>query len=757
MVEKRCMASVTSCIVEPNGTTVTITWDEAVTMANTAGLVLLPDGEGSNPTCAYSSGSGTATTVHTVVRSNEPDIVYDDETFTLAYAAAFGDIAELDSGTPVGNFLDVPVTNNSTQPRDTTPPTVTDVTVQSSGRRILITFSEKIGAGADLDGGWSFSGLQLLNDSRNGRLTIEAASWADGEARTQLLVRLNMTVYASESPSNLFLSYSGGDFADESGNALASFSARPFDANNSEVVVRQNQTSSSAKKFYLWMGQDAYEPKEFYELRRDNPNTSIYRPAVWTENQWFPSDTTDPQAVPYITAEEVEVPANFLLDFLSDESHWEKGSTPHINLGLLRAIVRGDTAQENDFKVAKPLYLYDGIWWDPEPGSGWLSYADERFSQAEKDAFFAAMVEIDSVVKSELGSSIPSLWYSYNPNLTGRVTSGIAYGGASSIVGHARKNIAPDVVDDTPIFGERNFYASGDTWQEIFDADDFSNDRAYDQFGRFTDGHLLVSYPSAHMMEPDDPDLISTSAENNSGGLQFWKDWVQSMIDHVPPGREIVVLLRSVFNVYNVLQDTGDFAASEEAPFDEAYWKGMIQWLLDNPRVTGIGYFAGGITMTTDLGNGTTPQQLTEWALELIEPYNAAAAAGDGGTTSPDTGGSNGSGDNSGDDTDDGTNDGDSAPGEVETPVITGRVVEGRAYMTLSGASATQDLRYTTDGSNPTEESDLYEGQIELPEVTSEGLEIRTRYFSKTDPSKRSLVTVIRIRSGDESVSEDNQ
>jgi len=755
------MGTAVSCSIDTTGTLATVKWDEAVTVTNSTGLALLPDGgEGSFPSLVYSSGSGTSQTIHTIIRSGAPDVVYLTEDFTLAYASSFGDIAELDSGTPIDSFLDVPVNNNSTASADTTPPTVSSVTIEASGRSFVIEFDETMAISIDLDAGWSISGLSLQSDSRNGVLDIESAAWADAGNRTQLRLTVNMTAYQSEDPANIFLSYSGGDFADESGNLLADIAARAFDVNNSEVVVRENQTSSSAKKFYLWMNQRAFESKEFFELRRDNPNTSIYRPALWTENQWFPTDTADPQALPYITAEEVEIPGNFLLDFLSDEGHWEKGSTPNINLGLLRAIVRGDTAQENDFKVAQPLYLYDGIWWDPEPGTGWLSYSDERFSQADKDAFFAAMREIDEVVKGELGSSIPSLWYSHNPNMTGRVTNGIAFGGASSIVGHARKNFDPATVDDTAIFGERNFYASGDTWQDIFDADDFSNDRAYDQFGRFTDGHLLVSYPSAHMMEPDDPDLVSTSAEGNSGGLQFWKDWVQSMIDHVPEGREIIVLLRSVFNTYNILQDTGDFAASDEAPFDEAYWKGMIQFCLDNPRVTGIGYFAGGIAMTSDLGNGTTVQQLTEWALELIEPYNATAAAQDStsGSTTDSSGSEDDSTDDSGSDTDTDTDTDtdDSDSGDVSVG-LSGSIVEGRAFLTLGGISETQDLRYTTDGTNPTEASELYEGQLELPKVTNDGLEIRTRYFSKEDSSKRSLVTVIRIRSGEAPMSEDNQ
>jgi len=756
------MGVAVSCSIDTTGTIANVKWDEAVTLTNSTGLVLIPESglEGSYPSLIYSSGSGTSQTTHTISRSDGPDVIYSNEEFTLAYASSFGDIAELDSGTPIGIFLDVPVGNNSVASTDTTPPVVTNVTIESSGRHIVIEFDEAMGIGIDLDdldAGWSVTGLSLLSDSRNGPFEVETAAWTDS-TRTALRLTVNMTAYASEDASGIFLSYSGGNFADESGNLLADIAARAFDTNNSEVVVRENQTSSSAKKFYMWMNQRAYEPKEFYELRRDNPNTTIYRTALWNEQQFWPSDTTDPQAVPYVTSEEVAIPLSYLIDDLSDRSHWDKGSTPHINLGIIRAILRGETSFEPDFRIAKPLYLYDQVWWDPEPGPTWLSYASETYTQEEKDQFYDAMKVINDVTIEETGNNgVPIVWYRFHGEMQGRVnpSNGIDYSGGAPVQAHARKNLSPDDVDDTPLFGERTFYPSGLTWQEVFDKNDFSNSRIDSRFGRHLEAHVLVCYPVAYMMEPDDPDLAGTSAEGISGGLELWKDWVQSMIDNIPEGREIIVLLRSVFKNYQTLQDRGGFAGTDEGTIDEDYWKGMIQFCLDNERVSGIAYFAGGISMTNVFANGTTPQILAEWALELIEPFNEAATTG--GSTSTATDGSGDSGGDSDTDTDSGEDTDSGGDTGDESVVVYGEIVEGRAYLTLRGASETQDLRYTVDGTLPTVESELYEGQIELPEVTNNGLEIRTRYFNKEDPSKRSLVTVIRIRSGEEPLSEGDQ
>ena len=100
------MGTAVSCSIDTTGTIATVKWDEAVTVTNSTGLVLVPD-EGSDfPSLIYSSGSGTSQTVHTINRTDAPDVVYITEDFTLAYASSFGDFAELDSGTPIGSFLE---------------------------------------------------------------------------------------------------------------------------------------------------------------------------------------------------------------------------------------------------------------------------------------------------------------------------------------------------------------------------------------------------------------------------------------------------------------------------------------------------------------------------------------------------------------------------------------------------------------------------------------------------------------------------
>jgi len=749
------MANVTQCVIDSSGTVVTITWSEAVTVSNSLGLVLVPtDGSTPYPSCLYSSGSGSSVTLHTISRTGDvPDIIYKNEKFRLAYSSSFGDIADLDDGTPVPTFFDVPVSNNSEQLSDTTAPLVSNISITSSGRRVLIEFNEPMANTTDIDVGWTITGFRLLEDSRNGPLAIERASWLDNPTRTQLELTLNMTAFADESADDLFISYSGGTLADVLGNLLANIPLRAFDANNSEVIVRENSTSSSAKKFYMWMNQHSFESKNFYELRRDYPNTTIYRTDLWNEHQLWPSDTTDPNAVPYITSEEVEIPLNYLINDLSDSVHWSKSSTPHINLGILRAIMRGETAFESDFRLNLPLYLYDQIWWDVEPGPTWLSYGNNIYTQEEKDLFFEAMRAINQVTIEELSNGkVPIVWYRYFAHMHGRTggQSQIDFPGGAPQVAYAKKNLSPDAIDDTPLFGERTFYPSSLPWQEVFDRNDASNNRVFEKFARHAEAHLLVAYAWPYMMDPNDPDLTGTSSEGIAGGLGLWKDWVQGMIDNVPEGQEIIVLVRSLFSNYQSVEDIGDFPALQEAPFDEDYWKGMIQYLLDHPRVDGIGYFARGIGMTSEFANGATIQTFAQWAIELIENYNISASSNgstvDNSSDSDDP--SNGSNDDS---------DSDSDSDSPESDVARGNIVNGKAYLTLRGSSNTQDLRYTVDGTQPTVESELYEGQIGLPVLTENGLEIRTRYFNKKDPSKRSLVTVIRIRSGEQPMSDIDQ
>ena len=640
--------TISSATIATNGTTFTIVFSGNVSSSSddptkAKGMLYFSPSRGTFP-LTYTSGNGTDTWV---CELSDSVIAYsDDNSPSLYYLPSTGgetnggNLAD-DSSEPLGE-QSVPITNNSTQtePTETVKPTVEQISINADGRGFTFLFSEGMSpTTSNLEDTVSISGMSL------GDVRIESASFVSG-ASSGYSFSINKFIFSDEL-SGISFSYapSGStEIADVSGNTLAPFSARALDVNNSGVIGTGGATGS-LKQLFFWTDLDEFEPVNFYQFRSTYPNTTIKRVGFLTDFDWVPAN--HPRSGPYNNetygTDVVSVPESFVQNYLQRDSNndgtldrpwWADvdGTTPtDISLGYLRAAMRGDVPY-----LRYAPEMFDIFWLDPEPGSAWWSYSDGRFSDADKNEFWSAMKTLNDVYIEELGGSTanPLTWYASYPTFTGRQDDNeVVYGGAQTVLSWAYQNIDGSVLDDTPLFGERNFYISDRLWSVAFDNARSNYNENYTRFGQYMQIPSIVAYPNPISLPVDSiynkPPYTTT--ETITGGIDLWKSEVRSALDlmtengYFQDNRKVAVILRSKFSGMASLQNFDPIYSSFEPPIPLDYWREMIRYLCEQPEVKIIGMFARGISQSTNVGDSSepnTPLDLYTAMAEIVDEYN---------------------------------------------------------------------------------------------------------------------------------------
>lgn len=168
-----------SATIAANGTSLSLVFNEAVTVNTNTGFVLTATG---SPSLTYASGTGTATLVYTIGAA----VAQSESGITLAYTTG-ADYIEDAAGNDLDSFSDASVTNNSTQ---NTPPTV-ELTVTKTGTGCTITSAPSgVNCGSTCTvsvdngtvvtlSGWSENGWNAItyggDCAANGTVTMNAA------------------------------------------------------------------------------------------------------------------------------------------------------------------------------------------------------------------------------------------------------------------------------------------------------------------------------------------------------------------------------------------------------------------------------------------------------------------------------------------------------------------------------------------------------------------------------------------------------
>lgn len=186
-----------SAVVAANGTTLTVTYNQAVT--GHVGHVFVADGEFTGPP-TYVSGEGTTSLVYTLFNTT----VYAGQTCLISYASAGGDINHL--GTEVQDYTAFAVTNNSEQnenPPEVDAPEIVSMTVNAAGNQLSILHDEVV---------TGTTGYTITPSGGSASLT-----YLSGTGTATLVYSINRTIL---DPETLTGAYTPGNVVDGSGNPL---------------------------------------------------------------------------------------------------------------------------------------------------------------------------------------------------------------------------------------------------------------------------------------------------------------------------------------------------------------------------------------------------------------------------------------------------------------------------------------------------------------------------------------------------------
>jgi hypothetical protein len=201
--------TVQSAVINTNGDTLTITYDENCT--GQLGFTITPSG--GSATLSPSSGDGTNTHVFSISRSIESG-----ETVTFDYSAITGNVEDT-SGNTLGGITDGAVTNNSTFTPDIVAPELTSATITEAGNVLVLVFDEIV---------QNYTGFSI--SMSGGAVTLSNPS---GSGTDTLSFDLSRSVLPNETGT---IDYTPGDVEDLSGNTLVAISGDTV-TNNSLIGI----------------------------------------------------------------------------------------------------------------------------------------------------------------------------------------------------------------------------------------------------------------------------------------------------------------------------------------------------------------------------------------------------------------------------------------------------------------------------------------------------------------------------------------
>jgi hypothetical protein len=205
------------------GTTLEITFTEAVSIGAGGNGGFTIGLSGGAATLTYSSGAGTGTLIYTINRTVAAGETCSDFDYTQP-----GNGVEDAAGNDLATFLNQQalVTNNAT---DVTAPTLDSASIPTTGDSLSIVFSETVSIGAGGNGGFTIT-------MSGGAVSL---TYSSGSGSNTLVYTTDRTIDAGETCSDFDYTQPGNGVEDAAGNDLASFS-------NQHAQVTNNSTEGGA-------------------------------------------------------------------------------------------------------------------------------------------------------------------------------------------------------------------------------------------------------------------------------------------------------------------------------------------------------------------------------------------------------------------------------------------------------------------------------------------------------------------------------
>lgn len=365
-----------------------------------------------------------------------------------------------------------------------------------------------------------------------------------------------------------------------------------------------------AAELHLAINDDAVTDGDFSAFETAYSTVTFKRCGVlspfWLRNP------ADPTFASFHNGNSITYPEPLRAWFQEHSGHLP-GQTNEISLDILSAAVNSvityahppfdDSPLNLDFEP--PAYTYD-------PFNATVSLGDQ---QAIAEFWFAIQQFVAGAKPDLTDVGFYGMW----PGAWGRPYATNA--AATRMIPYGYATFGEAGFDDTPLFGERNFYPSDRVWGVLKVGSDeaavFVRDNMH--MPEIGVGHF-VGYPNGSMIEPDDPRLVGTVAEGITGGLDLWKTYIDYGLEQMrAAGVQSRVWLRRFFVISN-LQNYTTIGEDRDFPLDETYWRGMVAYIAK--RVQAVVIYAGGDigtgSLDTVLANGVTLRDLIEWAAEEI-------------------------------------------------------------------------------------------------------------------------------------------
>jgi len=209
--------TVTTKIIQTDGVSLFLTFDEGVVINNSTGFTIAGAVGGIQISSCDTNSTPMDCTLDGIVLS-------DDTGITLTYSGAPADAIEDIVGNDLADFADSAITNNSIQEEpDTVPPTLSSATIATAGLTIIMAFNESV-TEAGTGSNWSFT-------MSGGAVTLSAPS-VNGNEITYTLSR---TVQNDETLSELDYTQPGDGIEDIADNDLASINNYSGTFNNNST------------------------------------------------------------------------------------------------------------------------------------------------------------------------------------------------------------------------------------------------------------------------------------------------------------------------------------------------------------------------------------------------------------------------------------------------------------------------------------------------------------------------------------------
>ena len=418
------------------------------------------------------------------------------------------------------------------------------------------------------------------------------------------------------------------------------------------------------KPLWISISPNAATRAEIETILQSYPNANVRFAHVDAGYWWTPTDTTIPQRAPYVNTADIDsdqilFPTLFRDQYMERALHAWKNYAEAQERNLSRGVL---TAHYGGLIGLGPQQE-DALILNINPGQDWYVKSDGRISEQNKiDLYESLRTTLDHIrsVRPDLTASVYYDCY----GIGGRQSGASEYQGAEATALWVLDTIVnpenPDFgtinagsIDSTPLFGEKSFYTSNQTWLNVFNnigtnltfshqnLKPFGNNSEY-----ATSWYAANVRPDVRMINNGDSIIFGNSNDGILGGIDFWKGFanqygrlLKTLTNQNQFSPSNTSLSETKLRVVGMLESTyaGGYLNVDDPgsniPVSLSYLRSQAEYLLLNENYNAVGFLISG-NLDTPIGSSSiTPRQQLEALLSVFQTQSSAPPPADPGYT----------------------------------------------------------------------------------------------------------------------------